>query len=828
MKKIVYYIIGAAAMLAAASCAKNVQWDEITPEDGQQGITLKFFNTDLSTKAVDGENQENRIDRIQFFVFPATEETVTEGETTTTEWVVADDAEYIFTGYYEKGTTDDAWDDGTDGKWIYSKTMTTEELNALFPNGATTAKIFAVANYVDQFGSNNDMEEPNTTFPEDAKTWKDIHELEVGPTFFYDDQDPDFLLRWPHVLSTDADDLFFVMTCEADLVLNKTGVTKAECELERLASKVTVNFTYENVVEEKTSGNITWVPQATAGETRVYLSNAIEHTTLGGPLSRDYVADSWGTATKPLGNGTRDIFEYAYNFMNDVPEVDGKKVAHFYTYPINLEEGDDNQPYLKLVLPWYGYKWVGEGTAPATVDPTESGWQMYKQKEVYYKIVLPRETIKDPNYIYEFTVNVNIIGSDKEVKIIGEEYVVKDWLSDEAISSNVATGRYISLDIPKDEYDMYTDEIEISFVSSGTVEAQIIEIYQENYSSAEGVTKDYFMQNDEVTASTTLKSAKRVTDADIEGWVTIPDETSYLKIEHEMDNRMTINNSKNTAFDMAPYVFKVTLHLVEAGDDTSFDRTVTITQYPALYVTSKKSNGYTFVNGYGNADGSVVCYDDRGTSSNNYRLGNISNSAGSLNGTGENDNPNNYIITTSMLSDELKVQIGNGTAATKEATILGDPRKSEVDNLSNLGLTNYYPTNPEGTRATIAPKLLIASSYGVIGGNYFFNQETARKRCAAYQENGYPAGRWRVPTLAEITFMMTLSNMGFIPSLYNLGRNDDEGYWCANGKVSGDANALPYLSNDTQTTAVRCVYDAWYWGEEPYQEGATTWLGFQD
>lgn len=115
-----------------------------------------------------------------------------------------------------------------------------------------------------------------------------------------------------------------------------------------------------------------------------------------------------------------------------------------------------------------------------------------------------------------------------------------------------------------------------------------------------------------------------------------------------------------------------------------------------------------------------------------------------------------------------------------------------------------------------------------MGSYYFFNQQTAEKRCAAYQENGYPAGRWRVPTLAEITFMMTLSNMGFIPSLYTLGANDGEGYWCANGKVSGDANKLPYLSTNTEITAVRCVYDAWYWGEEPYQENATTWLGYQD
>ena len=824
MKKILYIPAFAAICLAAAvSCSKNSGWDETLP-DIQEGITLRFSSSALATKGtVPGENRENYVGSLQFFIFPVN-----------AEGVVDDDTEYKMTATYTEGGTGWTYSAGTDAtedepaqkeKWTY--TLTKAQIADLFPAGTKQVKVFAVANYVDQYGANNDMESYNTTFPEDAKTWKDIHELEVGPTFFYDDKDPDFLLRWPHVLNPEDEDLFFVMTGTADLLLSQP---ETKVDLERLASKVTVSFTYESVLEEKDSGNILWIPQEEAGETRVYLSNAIEHTTLGGPLAGGYVADSWDTATKPLGDGTRDIFEYAYNFMNEITAVDedGNKMAHFYTYPIDVEEGDDNQPYLKLVLPWYGYKYYGEGEMPAEYDATDPAWRLYKQMEVYYKIALPRETIKDPNCIYEYKVNVNIIGSDKEVLIQGE-YQVKNWTTSDPISSNVATGRYISLDIPKDEYDMYTDEIDINFVSSGTVVAQIDEIYQLNYSNATGATRDYFMQNNVVTASQALRTAKGVTVADIQGWVTIPAETSHLTISHAMDNRMTVNNAKNTAFDMAPYVYVVTLHLVEAGQDTSFDRTVTITQYPALFVTSRVSNGYTFVNNYGNASGSVVCYDDRGTSSNNYRLGNISNRAGSLDGTENNNvNPNNYIITTSMLSKELQVQIGDGTAATKEATILGDPRKSEVDNLSNLGLTNYHPTNPDGTRATIAPKLLIASSYGVVGGNYFFNQATAQKRCAAYQENGYPAGRWRVPTLAEITFMMTLSNMGFIPSLYNLGRNDGEGYWCANGKVSGDANALPYLSNNTDNTAVRCVYDAWYWGEEPYQENATTWLGFLD
>ena len=844
MKKIIY-IACAAAALAAVSCAKTAEFDSVKPARSGEGLTIRFTTGDMTrATTVDGVDNENLIKKIEYFIFP---------------YNVDDEGNMVGTTEYVYKGSIVPEDGGLAGQ--YETTFAPGILSEIFPDGATKAVVFAVANYVDKFGAA--VETPNTTIPKSATTWADLHALEVGETFFKDGG-PGFGLRWPRVMQpspyevpvvnegggegegegegdapqteTVTDDLFFVMTGEAEIELSTSGsyAVDAEIPLKRLASKVTVNFTYEPVVEEKTSGNIYWVPQPGDEETRVFLSNAIEHTTLGGPLDQtkhSLVADSWDTATKPLGDGTRDIFEYSYDYMNDIAaDENGKKIAHYYTYPIQMEPGDDNQTYLKLVLPWYGYKWVGEGTAPATVDPTSPSWQMYKQKEVYYKIVLPSSSINEGNRIYEFSVTVNIIGSDKEVKIIGEEYKVKDWLTKAPVSSNVATGRYISLDIPKDEYDMYVDEIDITFVSSGKVIPVVLEIYQLNYSNATGETKDYFMQNGSVTATTALKNAKGLTNNDILGWVSIPENTSYLKIDHEMDNRMTINNQKNPAFDMAPYVFKVRLHLEAAGSDTSFDRTITVTQYPSLYVKSRLSNGYTFVNSYGNANGSVVCYDDRGTGSNNYRLGNISNRAGTLDGSDDdNDNPYNYIITTTMLSSELKVQIGTGNGSTKESTILGDPRKTDVDNLSNLALTNYHPTDPSsGTRATIAPKLLIASSYGVMGSNYYFNQATAEKRCAAYQENGYPAGRWRVPTLAEITFMMTLSNMGFIPSLYNLGANDGEGYWCANGKVSGDSNKLPYLSNNTQNTAVRCVYDAWYWGEEPYQEGATSWLGFHD
>ena len=854
MKRILYFVtLAALTLAAAASCSKNVEWDEITPSDGQPGISLSFTNPSMTTKAVAGINRENYVERIEFFVFPLTEVTEGEGENQTTKYIVADDAEYVFSGSYSgtaaEGWTHTAGSGDNPEKWVYSKTMTADELNELFPDGASKARVFAVANYCEY---DETTKAPKiTSIPSDKKTWAELRALPVGSTFT-EDGGKGFGLRWPRVkwpidreitttgegetpvTTTKKSDLFFVMTCEEDITLNKNDISKAECGLARLASKVTVDLTYENCPETKENQTthqktyINWVPETMLTdaqkaalpklETRVYLSNAICNSNLGAPLSGQLHPDG-GTETEPWAD--RDIFEYAYDFLSSFP-ADVK--PFYYTYPLSMEEGDDNQPYLKLVLPWYGYKYVGAATeTEPTYSPGSPDWVFYKQKEVYYKIVLPRETIKDPNYIYNFKVNVNIMGSDKEVKIIGEEYVVLDWTTKNEVLSNVATGRYISLEIPKDHYDMYVDKIDINFVSSGTVIAQIDEIYQMDLGGTTP-TPQYFMQSDVVVASDDLKAKKGgLTNEQIEGWVTIPDGTSHLTINHSMDNRLKINNSKNEAFDMSPYEYRVTLHLEEAGEDTAFDRTITITQYPSMYVTSKKSNGVVWVNAYTygrRADGTSMstfndsnnvsasyAYDSRGTNNNSYQIGSVSNETALS--TTANNNGYNMIIHPTILDPSLKMNDDT-------AYMLGDARVSTGGTMANItGPTRYKQTRND-IKGIVSPGFLIASSYGKTQP---MSIDQARKRCASYQENGYPAGRWRIPSPGEIEYLVTLSNNGFIPSLF------EGDYWASNGNYFTSTNNT---WNSGGTHAVRCVYDVWYWGEEPYEEGATEWLGFKD
>lgn len=140
-------------------------------------------------------------------------------------------------------------------------------------------------------------------------------------------------------------------------------------------------------------------------------------------------------------------------------------------------------------------------------------------------------------------------------------------------------------------------------------------------------------------------------------------------------------------------------------------------------------------------------------------------------------------------------------------------------------LMYYHPTdeNNDRTANMISPEFMIASSYGVTSD---ITKENARKRCASYQEDGYPAGRWRVPTQAEIEYIVQLSAWGKIPILFGYVPTsqyygDDATYWSANGVINvnsqtGDTNMVNVPTNqaNTYTSAVRCVYDTWYWGRD--------------
>ena len=112
----------------------------------------------------------------------------------------------------------------------------------------------------------------------------------------------------------------------------------------------------------------------------------------------------------------------------------------------------------------------------------------------------------------------------------------------------------------------------------------------------------------------------------------------------------------------------------------------------------------------------------------------------------------------------------------------------------------------------IAPSYLVASTR-----NSQHNKPTSytnsAKRAATYQEAGYPAGRWRLPTEAEIAFIVARQRDNTIPILF---KSNTSGYWTASGKrvtISADFQTITVATvAENSSISSRFVYDLWYWG----------------
>ena len=179
--------------------------------------------------------------------------------------------------------------------------------------------------------------------------------------------------------------------------------------------------------------------------------------------------------------------------------------------------------------------------------------------------------------------------------------------------------------------------------------------------------------------------------------------------------------------------------------------------------------------------------------------------------------------------------------------IIGDPRVPSgwtsndlVPYLSNM--TNNY-TSTAGAQSTawgdmaseimigtlepnfIAPSFYIVSYWTrpTDSTNPRITFDMAQKRCATLQEAGLPAGRWRLPTEAEVYFCTQLQINGQIPRLFTSSGN--QGYYSSSGYAyyTAETNSNNYRYwwwnnhyNGTGGISVRCVYDVWYWGEDAH------------
>ena len=583
-------------------------------------------------------------------------------------------------------------------------------------------------------------------------------------------------------------DLSLVMTGSADVTIHATGtsalVGTANISLKRLAAKVTMDFYIADSVE-RTIGDVTetWEPLTDGNNIRVYLCNGTQSVYLGGTTPSPYA-----------------LFDYQPNLDNtSIPGKTGYETAFssatFYTYPETWTYGSTEEPYLKLILPWKLTRSTGSITSNS-------------QKEFYYKVMLPTNKFES-NYWYNLVLDVTQLGSANEDDAVNIKcgYQVADWGTQQIVVSTLAQGYYLDVNESHLINKFYSNDLDVPFFASGSVTLQNVTI-----------------QKTDFTTNTTTPVANS-------GYVALGED--YVAIRHPLDT-----DYNGTTYDVSPYTFTFTLHLDAAGTDTSYDKTVTVTQYPPLYINQVLSDGFASVNSYtyaGTSGGRL--FDNTASPGASLSTSLVPHFLGSLvdpstiNGSADNTNQYIFEIEATIIDMEMDID------GTPTKVVIGDPRsKTPTDfdgDFTGLTSATYYPT-AEDTKNVISPRFRIASSYGK---TYAMSYEGARRRCASYQENGYPAGRWRLPTMAEIEFLIKLSSNGKIRTLF--GATTTNAYWAGGNEArfSDQFRDLSGSSNSTSTNYVtvggysvftRCVYDTWYWGTEQHSEYTSQkWLGFK-
>ena len=612
--------------------------------------------------------------------------------------------------------------------------------------------------------------------------------------------------------------------------------------LHRAAAKVTVtvNIPEQITVEYENADPVTMKPVLSddtgAIPFKTSFHNGVKKTYLRDDYSAQLVADD------VLHVGKQD-----YVAAGEVPAVGDtpKKYTFtceipFYTYARAWEKGAEDAAYLTFEMPWTNVS-----------DPENPVTQTY-----YYQILVNGGgRCFEPNNWYDLIVNVGVIGSTVEsepVLIQDLTYYVLDWTTEPDPEHEAGGDRYEDVDIQKYTYlVVHNSDLEINNATSGVI----------HYDSSHNIGVQMNTTRKDVNGlnETTTAAAYYVYCGPDANGNTAQPKVVTLNITKEnfaIDNatgELTYNYTIPEDVYSPVYVY-ATVWLDFDGDgkiktdypadyegvkESDFTEEITIVQYPAIYVIPDLTTRYSiYVNDIiktGDGSGDLVRYPETGNSY--YGLGLV---PGTNSTTGANPTYM-YVVNVSSLKGTdgfyYNTDNNNNGPQTWYNYIIGDPRQRINDtDLNDDGydmdqhwvtapdvngiqrkLQNYYPTSTaEGAFQVIAPKFRIVSFHG--NGHRYHNYEGAKMRCASYQEDGFPAGRWRLPTYAEIQFVIKLQEDRVISPIF-FGSSK---YFSATNQITYNANGSTYMNfqdNSPGTIngsngSVRCVYDEWYWGSE--------------
>lgn len=574
----------------------------------------------------------------------------------------------------------------------------------------------------------------------------------------------------------------FVMYGEADLTRNNRNLS-GNIPVQRVAAKVSLELS--KIADEVSDENgVTWVPD----KEHVYVAyrHQMVRTQLG---MRPAESEHLYTPT------TDDMKNMNFVKMKYVEKDDDMNELSldipFYTYPADWRRDENSRPYLVLVV-----NWEKEGSTTGEHQVT------------YYEVpVNDAQSYVQNNSYYHIIQEVDVLGSTKEETPVQlkPSFMILNWGdamtgSTDKTDTDAALDRIEYLVVDETNIEMHNIKSqEIFFFSSQPIEVVEVKMKHLNVNDENAVYEDItgsWADTDgeyEFTPTTsTLNNMNplkvKIHNADPNN----PDAPTFLTVEHELINAMSAKS------DYTDYKFEIT---IQHKDDERYKETIKITQYPMIPIKADLNSVYKVDNNTNNDNSNngyvIINKNKDGTNPNWSAVRGLE---------GSNKNPNRYIISV--------------TSLTNNDYIIGDPREKSNTSFEGLNsdnnnktLQNYYATEQEErTKQMISPQFMVASSYGVCNSSMSYSD--AEKRCAAYQEDGYPAGRWRVPTEAEVKYIIQLSSWGVIPVLFNKGASY---YWSAHGGVNVNTNNV-ITTGGTSNSYVRCVYDTWYWGTDQLED----------
>lgn len=798
-------LLVAAVSASLWSCAGE-DLDSGKPGAGEGNITLTFSSARTGSRATaDDTNNEDAINSLHVFLYAAD---------------ATDDAparvSQAFTGLGAKQQT------------TVKMSVELDDMAALIGHDLTTAgtcRMVAVANLP-----------AGVTLPENA-TVNQLRAQAVTADFDTRKVQTGFVM----IGDTSDDNTSVTFTPDG----KGSGTGSGNVMLVRAAARISLALSVPELIEVESGPNAgTWHP-VTDGM-QVLLTNGV---------SRAAIDPSRVAVTLADGDyfriGTSGVADRKYGFTN-AGTTGGtypwKMPVPFYTYPNSWQKiaTEQHRTFMTLIVPFRKNQETEYRTCyysvPVVKDPDAANSNVYSLKR---------------NTAYQVNLSIDMLGSFSPQDPLGVEasYQAVDW-SEVQTDVNIKDYRYLVVNQTNYVVDNQPS-ISIPFYTSHPVEISSITMSYKRFNAVSGgngevvditVTKEQnhesgqkntANQNDSIFAYRLDKDATGknvlVINHKLVPWKprksngdAISENQAYSSVSNAQSNlNAAAYYTPTTGTAYSPYTFKVTIKHTDQEDGSPWEETLTITQYPGMWIKADQ-NSY---------------FPNTGAIGSNVYVNGGKNSLGSVSAlTGDNSNPNMYVITVNTLDSDQK----NYTIA--------DPRYLFIDNLNstNYGvndlptpttngaaansdwcnraralypqnsttqrtLTYYYPTNESDLFAyVIAPKIRVASSYGKTTN---LSRTNARRRCATYQEDKYPAGRWRVPTLGEMQYIVNLSNTGKIPVLFSNSRT----YLSAQGWVD-----IPQASTSGITLEayngesgwrgtqeyVRCVYDEWYWEKQ--------------